>query len=193
MIVFRSTKSLKRIWLALFCLILLYPGLSYSEEVRLINIGLSNIKGDLLLFFNVEGAFRERLKKSLHGGLRAIVSIRISFLKARKMWFDKKIGDMELMQAIRYDNLKKNYIIKRLWEHDQPLITQSFDEANKWMTHFDRLKVHSQNGLEKGKRYQIKLKLKIGFRVTSPRLRQIAVLVRPWAYETDWYVLDFVA
>jgi hypothetical protein len=158
---FRSTQSLKRIRLALFCLIVLYPGLSYSEEVRLVNIGLSNIKGDLLLFFDVDGSFKE--------------------------------SDMELMQVIRYDNLKKNYIIKRYWEHDQPFVTQSFDVVNQWVTHFDKLKIHSQNRLEKGKKYKIRLKLKIGFRVTSPRLRQIAVLVRPWAYETDWYVLDFVA
>jgi hypothetical protein len=101
MIVFRSAQSLKPIRLALFCLILLYPGLSYSEEVRLINIGLSNIKGELFLFINVEGAFRESLKKSFHGGLRAIVSNRISFLKERKMWFDKKMGNLELMQVIR--------------------------------------------------------------------------------------------
>jgi hypothetical protein len=25
------------------------------------------------------------------------------------MWFDKKIGDMELMQAIRYDNLNMKH------------------------------------------------------------------------------------
>jgi hypothetical protein len=103
--IFGSAQSLKPIRLALFCLILLYPGLSYSKEVRLVNIGLSNFKGDLLLFFDVDGTFKEKLRESLHGGLRAIVSIRISFIKARKMWFDKKIGDMELMQAIRYDNL----------------------------------------------------------------------------------------
>ena len=54
------------------------------------------------------------MKKSLHSGLWAIVSIRISFIKARKMWLDKKIGDMELLQAIRYDNLNMKPFLVRL-------------------------------------------------------------------------------
>ncbi|MDD4463706.1 MAG: DUF4390 domain-containing protein, partial [Desulfobacterales bacterium] len=111
--------------------------------------------------------------------------------KIRSLWLDKNLTDIEVTHTIKYNNLKKEFVVKRSWEQNQPRTTQSFEEAQRWMSEIDSLRIISLKQLEKGRQYQLRAKAELK-RVTLPfYLHYVLFFVSLWDFETDWYAIDF--
>ena len=109
-------------------------GAAFAQEASLTNITVSNTRDDLLLYLNLEGAFSEKLKKVILSGVPATFSFLAKLNSVRNIWFDKDIADITVTHTIKYDNLKKEFIVRRSWRNNEPEVTKSFGEAQKWMT-----------------------------------------------------------
>ena len=110
----------------------------------------------------------------------------------RNLWLDKNIADIKLSHTIKYDNLKKEFTVKRSWQEEDAIVTQSFEEAQRYMTEIDSLAIYSLSGLNKGVQYQIKLMAEVS-KITLPLyLHYVLVFVSYWDFETDWYTIDFI-
>ncbi len=145
-----------------------------------------------MLFLRVKGAFTEKIKEAVRSGVLAQFTFFVRFYEVREFWFDEKIADMTIIHTIKYDNLKKKFIVKRSWENNQPVVTSSFDEAQALMSRIDSLKIAERGALEKGGQYQIKAKAELnGFTASFP-LRYILFFVSPGDFETDWHAVDFI-
>ena len=165
---------------------------AFAEEAMLTNIIVTNTRDDLLLYLNVEGAFREKMKNAILSGVPASFSFFTTLYRKRDMWLDKKIADIKITHTIKYNNLKKEFVVKRSWENGKPLVTQSFTEAQKLMTEIDSLKIVSLGKLEKGGEYQIRAKAELS-KLTLPfYLHYVLFFVSLWDFETDWYTIDFI-
>ena len=162
----------------------------FAQDARLTNINVSNTRDDLLIFITLTGAFREKLEKAILSGVPATFSFDISLYRVRSVWFDKKITNIKLTHRIKYDNLKKEFNIKRSWKNNDPVITQSFDEAQKLMTKIESLKIYPLEGLQKGRQYQIRAKAEVS-KLTLPFYLHF-FLFSLWDFETDWYTIDFI-
>ena len=116
-------------------------GMVFAQEASLTNITVSNTRDDLLLYLNLEGAFSEKLKKAILSGVPATFSFLAKLNSVRNMWFDKDIADITVTHTIKYDNLKKEFTVRRSWKNNEPEVTKSFSEAQKWMTEVNSLKI----------------------------------------------------
>ncbi len=163
----------------------------YSQDATLTNITVSNTRDDLLLFLNLEGAFREEMKKAISSGVPSTFSFFAKLNRVRSFWFDKDIADLEVTHTIIYDNLKKEFTVTRSWKDNNPEVTKSFDEAKKWMTEIDSLKIIPLNRLEKGEQYQLRVKAEVSKKTLPLYLHYILFFVSLWDFETDWYTIDF--
>jgi hypothetical protein len=180
-------------WKAFRILLILFFWLQspiFAQDARLSNINVSNTRDDLLIFLTLEGAFREKLKSAILSGVPATFSFNISLYRVRSIWFDKKVANIKLTHTIKYDNLKKNFSIKRSWKNNTPVVTQSFDEAQNLMTRIDSLKIYPLRGLEKGRQYQIRAKAEVS-KLTLPFYLHY-FLFSLWDFQTDWYTIDFI-
>ena len=176
----------------LFCIIFVVQNLAFSQEAKLTNIIVTNTRDDLLVYLNVEGAFREKMKKAILSGVPTTFSFFITLFKTRNLWFDKNIADIKVTHTVKYNNLKKEFIVKRSWQNGEPLVTQSFEEVQKLMTEIDSLKITPLNLLEKGLHYQIRAKAELS-KLTLPfYLHYIFIFVSLWDFETDLYTIDFI-
>ena len=128
--------------------------LAFAQDARLADIIVTNTRDDLLLYLNVEGAFREKMKKAVLSGVPTTFSFFVDLYRVRNLWVDKKVADLTVTHTIKYDNLKKEFTIKRSWKNGAPLITQSFDEAQKLMSDIDSLKIVPLKRLKKGEHYK---------------------------------------
>ena len=165
---------------------------AFATDARLTNIIVTNTRDDLLLYLNVEGAFREKMKKAVLSGVPATFSFFITLYRARSLWIDKKITDLTVTHTIKYNNLRKEFTVKRSWKNEEPLITQSFGEAQKLMSEIDSLNIVPLNMLTKGEHYQIRAKAELN-KVTLPfYLHYVLVFVSLWDFETDLYTIDFI-
>ena len=156
------------------------------------DIIVTNTRDDLLVYLNVEGAFREKMQAAILSGVPTTFSFFITLFKARNLWLDKKIADIKVTHSVKYNNLKKEFVVKRSWENGEPLVTQSFEEVKKLMTEIDSLKIAPLSGLEKGLNYQIRAKAELS-KLTLPfYLHHVFIFLSLWDFETDLYTIDFI-
>ena len=163
-----------------------------AQDATLSNIIVTNTSKDLLVYLNVEGAFREQTVNAIMSGVPASFSFFVMLYQKRSMWFDKAIANIEIVNSIKYNNLKKVFIVERSWENGKIRTAQSLQEAQKLMSDVDGLKIILLNKLEKGKQYQVKAKAQLS-KLTLPfYLHYVLFFVSLWDFETDWYTVDFI-
>jgi hypothetical protein len=163
-----------------------------AQDATLSNLIVTNTSNDLLVYLNVEGAFREQTVNAIMSGVPASFSFFIKLYQKRSMWFDKAIADIEIANSIKYNNLKKEFVVERSWENGRIRTAQSLKEAQKLMSDVDGLKIIQLNKLAKGKQYQVKAKAQLS-KLTLPfYLHYVFFFVSLWDFETDWYTIDFI-
>ena len=166
--------------------------LVFALETRLTDITVSNTRDDLLLYVTLEGAFSPELKEVILSGVPATFSFPVKLNNVRNMWFDREIADIEVTHTIRYDNLKKEFAVRRSWKNNVPEVTKSFEEAQKWMAQISSLKIIPLRRLEKGQHYQLRIKAEVSKQTLPFYLHYILFFVSFWDIETDWYTIDFI-
>lgn len=182
----------RKISIIFLCMLLVMQNTAFADEARLTDIIVTNTRDDLLVFLNVEGAFNDKIKKAILKGAPATFSFYITLYQARNMWFDSKMADIKITHTIKYNSLKKEFVITRSWEKDKLSVTQSFEEAKKLMTEINSLKIIPLGDLQKGSHYQIRTKAELD-KLTLPfYLHYILFFVSLWDVETDWYTIDFI-
>jgi hypothetical protein len=175
------------IWLALWPL-----HAAAAQDAILTNIILTNTRDNLLLYLTVADAFPPKVEKTINSGVPATFSFYVKLYKVRGFWKDEEIADITITHSIKYDNLKKEYLITRSGETQNPLSIKSFEEAKKLMTEVDSLTIGALKWLEKGQQYQIRAKAKLS-RLTLPfYLHYVLFFMSLWDFETDWYTIDFI-
>lgn len=186
-----KTIPSRKIVIWVLCAIFLLESVTLAQEARLTNIIVTNTRDDLLVYLNIEDAFSEKIKEAILSGVSVSFSIFLTLYRARSLWLDKEIADIKVIHRIKYDSLKKTFIVNRSWENGKPLSTQSFEEAQKLMTEVDSLKVVSLSTLEKGGQYQMRAKAELSKFTLPLYLHYVFFFVAFWDFETDWYTIDF--
>ena len=182
----------RRIYALLLCICFMMQNIVYAQDASLADIIVTNTRDDLLVYMNVEGAFTEEMKTAVLSGVPTTFSFFLDLYQERDLWFDRKIADIKITHTLKYNNLKKEFIVKRSGENTDPIVTQSFEEAQKLMTEIDSLKVVPLSALEKGSHYQIRAKAELS-KLTLPfYLHYVLFFVSLWDFETDLYTIDFI-
>lgn len=176
----------------LFFAILLIQIPCAAQDATLSNLIVSNTSKDLIVYMNVEGAFRQQTVEAIMSGVPASFSFFIKLYQKRSLWFDKTIADMHISNSIKYNNLKKEFVVERSWENGKVHTSQSMQDAQKLMADVDGLTIVALSRLEKGRQYQVKAKAQLG-KLTLPfYLHYVFFFVSLWDFETDWYTIDFI-
>ncbi len=165
---------------------------AFAQEATLTNITVSNTRDDLLLYLNLEGAFSDKLKKEILSGVPATFSFVTKLNRVRNMWINPAIADITVIHTIKYDNLKKEFIVRRSWRNNEPEVTKSFSEAQKWMTEVNSLKIIPLGQLEKGQQYQLRTKAEVSKQTLPFYLHYVLFFISLWNIDTDWYSIDFI-
>ncbi len=183
------------VWATIFfCAVLTGTGLNsaYAQEPRLDNIIVTNTRDDLLLYLIAKDAFPKKIEKAIHSGVPATFTFYINLYRVRSLYLDEQITEIQLAHTLKYDNLKKEYIVTRSWEEDRPLTVTTFEEAQRLMTEVDSLTILPLSQLEKGLQYQIRAKAELDKMTLPFYLHYVLFFISFWDFETDWYTIDFI-
>jgi hypothetical protein len=165
---------------------------AHAQDATLTNITVSNTRDDLLLYLNLEGAFTDEIKTAILGGVPTSFSFFISLNRVQTYWIDEAIADIEVTHSIKYDNLKNEFTVRRSWQQNEPLVTDSFTEAQNLMTEITSLKIIPLSQLEKGQQYQLRTKAEVSKKTLPLNLHYLLFFISLWDFETDWYAIDFI-
>ena len=163
-----------------------------SQEAVISGVQLTNTRDNLVTYFKVENAFTEEISEAVLKGVPASFSFYIKLDQlSKKFFFNTEISDYKITSTLKYNVLKKEFIVSRPWENEKPFITDSFEAAKKLMTEIDNLTVTTLTNLEKGKKYELELKADLD-KVTLPMyLHYVFFFVSFWDFETDKHVTKF--
>ncbi len=187
-----TAKLKKTICLIVLIGYVITPANAFAQDVALKNIIVTNTRDDLLVYLTVEGAFTEKMEKAVLSGVPTTFSYFIQLYRVRNFWLDEKIVEIDSSNTIKYNSLKKEFVVTRSWENHQPVVVKSFSEARKLMSEIDSLKVVPLNRLEKGYRYQLRTKAQLS-KITLPfYLHYVFFFLSLWDFETDWYTIEFI-
>lgn len=169
-----------------------FPSLVLAKDLAEIqDIRLVNTRDDLLTYFKVVHAFSDKINQAVLNGVPTTFSFYITLYKGDSSWLDKNISDIQIKSTIKYNSLKKEFSVLRPWKNENPVVTQSFDEAKTLMTEIDNLIIIPLSRLSKGDKYQLRIKAELD-KVTLPlSLHNIFFFVSYWNFETNWYLINF--
>jgi len=109
----------------------------------------------------------------------------------RNLWMDEKIVEITVHHTIKYNNLKKEFVVSKSWEDSNSVMTQSFEEAKQLMSKVEGLTVLSLDNLMKGSLYKIRARAELGKLTLPLYLHYILFFASLWDFKTDWQYIDF--
>jgi hypothetical protein len=180
-----------RCLLLLLCFFCLTPATPRAEQPALGDITLSTTANDLMLHLKLEGAFTEKVRRAILSGIPTTFTFSIVLEQVHVLWLDEKIAQISVTHSIKYDNLKKEFIVRRSWKDNAPEPTGSIDEAQTLVNQIENMKIIPLSRMEKGAHYQLRTKAEVSKKTLPFNLHNILFFVSLWDVETDWTIIDF--
>ena len=175
-----------------FMLLCFMQSLVCAQEPDISNVIIMEKGNYLLIDIELINAFSERLDDAVEKGISVTFLFRVALYQIYDSWFDTKIKDLEMTNTLKYDNLTKEFMIHRSWDSNEQLTTKSYHDAHNLMSKIINARIASLAHLDKGKRYQIKIKANLQKMEIHPILQYFFFLFSKWGFETEWYLIDFV-
>jgi hypothetical protein len=179
-----------RIFIASISLLIILSADAFAADIT--NMSISNTEENLILTLKVEGAFTNEMQEAVLNGISTSFSYVITLTQTRTLFPDKLIHESKFTNTIKYDTLRKTFVVRRSWENYRPMTTSSFAEAREWMSEINSVPVIPLESLRKDNRYKINAKAELD-KITLPFfLNYIFFFTSLWDFETSWYSIDFV-
>jgi hypothetical protein len=184
-------KSLRFILLIVFLMGLFSSRPAFASDARLTDIVITNTQDYLLAYFSVTDCFTENMKRAIDNGVSTSFTFFVKLYEVRNWWWDKGLADLKVSHEIKYDNLKKVYIVRLSSKDNKVVYVKDFDKAKKLMSEIVGLKVTELRNLQRGNHYQISMMAELD-KIRLPfYFHYVFFFLSLWDFETDWYAVDF--
>jgi len=184
-------RGLKFVLPVLFFIGLLSSRPALAAEARLTDIVVTNTRDYLLAYFSVVDCFTEDMRRAIDNGVSTTFTFFVRLYEVRDWWWDKNIADLKVSHEIKYDSLKKVYIVRLSSTDNKVIYVKDFEEAKKLMSEIVGLKVTELRNLQRGNHYQISMMAELD-KIRLPfYFHYVFFFLSLWDFETDWYTVDF--
>ena len=188
----KKTRFFFLILLAVFLIPAIVPAPAEAQKARLTDMVISNTRDDLLLFVTVEGAFTEQMKQAVLNGIPTSFSFIVRLEKINAFLLPNSlVAEKKVTHTIKYESLKKQFVVRRSWEENRTLTTDSFEKARQWMSEIKSLRIAAVDKLQEGKKYRIRAKARLDTVELPFYLNYIFFFVSLWDFETNWHSIEF--
>lgn len=188
---FKVAMKIKTYVAIITALLFVFQNIAFAQQAVLNNMSVANTRDHLLLYLNVEGAFTNEVEKAILSGVPTTFSFLVVLNRDRNLWMDEKIVEITVHHTIKYNNLKKEFVVSKSWEDSNSVTTQSFEEAKQLMSKVEGLTVLSLDNLMKGSLYKIRARAELGKLTLPLYLHYILFFASLWDFKTDWQYIDF--
>ncbi|MDO9264768.1 MAG: DUF4390 domain-containing protein [Desulfosalsimonadaceae bacterium] len=187
-----ARQTIARMTAVILCVMMMVPSFAHSEDAILTDFGVSDNGKVLLLNLRVVGAFNKKLQEAILNGIPATFSFFITLDLKRSLLPDSTTADLTATHTLKYHVLKNHFIVKRSWEGNKPLTTDSFEEAQALMSEIKGMKLAPLKKLTPGKHYEIRAKAELDKVNLPPFFNYIFFFTFLWDFETGWHSYEFI-
>jgi len=165
-------------------------GVQAGAKAEIRDIVVSNSSEDLLLYLQVEQAFKAEMVQGVLNGIPASFTFFVSLREIQDGRPSKQVASLEFDHVLSYDSLKEVFEL-RFSENKTSATVADLDKAKDMMTEVNGVKIVGLDQLQRDAEYFLSVKVRLE-RKTLPLF--IHYLIPFWQLrdeETDWYYVEF--
>ncbi len=183
----------RRTGLIFLCFILvfsLFPPFRLRADEATINCFVTNDATNVLIYARVTNCFTKDMEAAILAGVPTTFTFLIDLYQERRAWLDKKLVRSTVRHTIKYDIVKKLFIVSTDGEKE-PISFQDYESAKRAMADVNGFPLTPIKSLKRNEYYYVQVKAKLD-KVRLPLyLEYVFFFVSLWDFETDWYQEGF--
>ena len=116
--------------------------------------------GQVFASFTAPDTYSADVRESVQSGLATTLTYTVDLRQSSLIWFDRTLATATVAAAIKYDALTASFQVTRMTD-GQVLSsdrTTKEDDAKKWATEFERVKLSNGDGLEPNGEYYVRVR-----------------------------------
>ena len=116
--------------------------------------------GQVFASFTAPDTYSSDVRESVQSGLPTTLTYTVDLRQSSFIWFDRTLATSSVAAAIKFDALTGSFQVTRMTD-GQVLSsdrTSKEDDARKWATEFERVKLSNGDGLEPNGEYYVRVR-----------------------------------
>ncbi len=166
--------------------VLTTPGPAVAKDARITDIIVTHNSGNLVVYATLEGAFIKEVEESMVSGVPTTFTYYLRLMKVGSIWRDEEVASLTLRQTVTYDLLQDEFQFERDGSERLKRSTKSFQEAKKWMSSLEGIRLASYKVLTKEDLYYIQIHAEIRSIELAFPLNYLLFFVTFFNFDTPW-------
>lgn len=164
----------------------LCPAGSAAREAQISDVLVARQPDRLTVFARVTNCFTGGMESAIMAGVPTTFTFLVDFYRERNFWPDKKIAAVVVRQTVKYDNVKKIFLVS-MDHNGNPTAFQDLEGAKRAMAELTAHIAIPRNVDRNRGTYYLLIKAKLD-KVRLPLyMEYVFFFVSLWDFETDWY------
>jgi len=181
-------KTLSRLILTILFIMgsWLCPAGSAAREAQIGDVLVARQPDRFTVFARVTNCFTSGMESAIMAGVPTTFTFLVDFYRERNFWPDKKIAAVVVRQTVKYDNVKKIFLVS-MDHNGNPTAFQDLEGAKRAMAELTAHIAIPRNVDRNRGTYYLLIKAKLD-KVRLPLyMEYVFFFVSLWDFETDWY------
>ncbi len=169
----------------LICLMIHPPSL-LAREAQISDVLVTQQADSITVYARVTNCFTREMQSAIMAGVPTTFTFLVDLYRERSYWPDKKIGGAVIRQTIKYDNVKKLFLLT-VEGNRNPTTFSELESAKRAMAEMTAHIAIPRNVDRRQGAFYVLIKAKLD-KVRLPLyMEYIFFFVSLWDFETDWY------
>lgn len=119
-------------------------------------------EGQVFASFSATGSYTRDVQESVESGLPTTLTYSVELRQASVIWFDRTVATVAVASSIKYDNLTRAFQVSKMTDGQvtSSESTNKEDDAKKWATEFERVKLSQGDNLEPNGEYYVRVRMR---------------------------------
>ncbi|HOV87631.1 MAG TPA: DUF4390 domain-containing protein [Syntrophobacteraceae bacterium] len=162
-----------------------------AGRAEIVEVRVTPRAENLELGLRIQNCFTPKMEEAILSGVLTTFRIRIVLERSGPSFLRARLLDTTLDRTVKYEPLGGEFRVKLPEQPDRVLITKDFHEAKGWMSRIRDLPIISLDSLQRGVKYELRIKAELSKFHLPLFFRYIFFFVSMWDFETDWHKVPF--
>jgi hypothetical protein len=147
--------------IAFFCLLtlIILPGVAAGGDERIANLVVQIKNSDILVSANLIRGFSQTTEEDIRNGIPKELFYYILLTRRQPLWFDEEMHSKTIKFTVKYDLLKKHYVVvKRVDDGVQQDVTEDFAAMKRLISTINNVKIADTSALNDRDTYYVSVK-----------------------------------
>lgn len=118
--------------------------------------------GQVFASFTATDSYTRELQEAVESGLPTTMTFVVELRQASVIWWDRTVTTVTVASSIKYDNLTRAFQVSKMTDGRvmSSESTNKEDDARKWATEFERVKLSQGDNLEPNGEYYVRVRMR---------------------------------